>query len=259
MADPLSVASAIFAGVATGLAVRSPPQQLGRLRSGVTQPSSRTGLARLLDGRLDAPSWRRRTVVAAPVGAAVLVLAGRSGMHPLWPAATAAAVLTAALMIGLGWLESSAAKARRQQLVADLPQALELMAAALAAGAPLRRAVAAVVEVFDGPVADDLGQVLAAVDLGVADAQAWRDLATSPAWSRVASDIARSAESGTMMVETLRQHASRARADRRAQLEIAAKSVGVRSVLPLMLCFMPAFILIGIVPTVSSALLTVLR
>ena len=48
-------------------------------------------------------------------------------------------------------------------------------------------------------------------------------------------------------------HADEARAERTAAVEIAARQVGVRSVLPLMLCFIPAFLLLGIVPTVVSA------
>ena len=32
-------------------------------------------------------------------------------------------------------------------------------------------------------------------------------------------------------------------------------AVGVRSVLPLMTCFLPAFLLLGVVPTVASAVL----
>jgi hypothetical protein len=53
----------------------------------------------------------------------------------------------------------------------ELPQALELPAGCIAAGLPVRTACAAVVQSFDGPVADDLGQVLSLMDLGVGDAE----------------------------------------------------------------------------------------
>jgi hypothetical protein len=55
-------------------------------------------------------------------------------------------------------------------------------------------------------------------------------------------------------VTTLRHHAVQARARREAALQVVARSVGVRSVLPLMTCFIPAFLLLGVVPTVASAL-----
>ena len=61
-------------------------------------------------------------------------------------------------------------------------------------------------------------------------------------------------ESGTRLTECLRQHADSARENRRAALQVRARSVGVRSVLPLMVCFIPSFLLLGVVPTVASAL-----
>jgi pilus assembly protein TadC len=57
-----------------------------------------------------------------------------------------------------------------------------------------------------------------------------------------------------MVIESLRRHAAAARDARRARLVIRARSVGVRSVLPLMTCFIPSFLLLGVVPTVVSAL-----
>jgi pilus assembly protein TadC len=42
------------------------------------------------------------------------------------------------------------------------------------------------------------------------------------------------------------------RATRRAALDQAAKAVGVKAVAPLGLCFLPAFMLLGIVPLVAS-------
>ena len=56
------------------------------------------------------------------------------------------------------------------------------------------------------------------------------------------------------MVEALSRHAAAAREARRTVLVVRARSVGVRSVLPLMTCFIPAFLLLGVVPTVASAL-----
>jgi pilus assembly protein TadC len=60
-------------------------------------------------------------------------------------------------------------------------------------------------------------------------------------------------------VAALRSHAAAARERRRAALQQAARAVGVRSVLPLTTCFLPAFLLLGIVPTVASAVLHAFR
>ena len=168
-----------------------------------------------------------------------------------WLAWPVLAGLTAVL---LGLLEPRAVRRRRERLIADTPQALDLLAACLAAGMPVRLAGRVVVEAFDGPVAEDLGRVLALVDLGVAEAEAWRTLARHPQLGPAAADLSRSVESGTLMVEALGRHAAAAREARRTALVVRARSVGVRSVLPLMTCFIPAFLLLGVVPTVVSAL-----
>jgi pilus assembly protein TadC len=156
-------------------------------------------------------------------------------------------------VLALGWLEPRSARHRRQRLIMEGPQALELLAACLAAGLPARTACSAVVQSVDGPVADDLGQVLSLMELGVADVDAWRVLDDHPQLGLAAADLARSAESGTSMVEGLQHHAAAARGARRGALQVRARAVGVRSVLPMMTCFIPSFMLLGIVPAIVSA------
>jgi pilus assembly protein TadC len=123
---------------------------------------------------------------------------------------------------------------------------------------PVRTACAAVVRTFDGPVADDLGQVLSLLELGVSDVAAWSALHDHPQLGLAAADLARSVESGTSMVEGLRHHAAAARKARRSALQVQARAVGVRSVLPLMTCFIPSFMLLGVVPAVVSAVFNAL-
>ncbi len=168
----------------------------------------------------------------------------------LWLAGSVIAVLGA---VGLGWLTPRSAARRRQQLILQAPQALELMGSCLDAGMPVRQACRAIVDAFDGPIADDLGRVVALVELGASDAAAWRSLHDHPQLGPAADDLARSVESGTMLVEGLRRHAADARQARQGALQVRARAVGVRTVLPLMVCFIPSFLLLGVVPTVVSA------
>ena len=169
-----------------------------------------------------------------------------------WPVAT---VVCAVL---LGCLEPLSARRRREQLISDTPQALELIALGLAAGMPVRAAARVVADAYDSAVGEDLGRVLALVDLGMPDAEAWRTLGDHPQLGPAAQDLARSVESGTMVIEALRRHAAAAREARRAAQVVRARSVGVRSVLPLMICFIPSFLLLGVVPTVVSSLVAAL-
>ena len=254
----VALLSALLAGTCVSLWLVSPGEQLKR--SGRSQSS--TGRIRRVPGwppaRSDAAPLPRRLIVSAAAGVAVgLGMAGQGGTFaPLgW---VLIPVLTAVGAIVLGRLEPAVSRQRRQRLVMELPQALQLMSACLAAGMPLRTATDAVAAAFEGPVHEDLNRVLALVDLGFGDAEAWRSLRTDPLWGATAVDLARSVESGTMMVDVLVHHAGHARSRRRAELEVGAKAVGVRSVLPLMTCFLPAFLLLGVVPTVASAILNAL-
>ncbi len=210
----------------------------------------------LVRGRLDAPPLRRRLLVAGAGSSAVaLVLLALVDSLPLGPVAAlvpAAAVVGAA---GLGLLEPASTRARQRRLVMEAPQALDLLAACLAAGLPPRNATAAVVSVFDGPLAEDLGAVARAVDVGLSDATAWRSLRGHPQLGEAAVDLARAVESGTRMVETLTFYARDARQRRASAVESTAKAVGVRCVLPMMICFVPSFILVGVLPAVVSAFL----
>jgi len=260
LVDAGVVVTALLAALAAGWGVRSPAEQLARTQDpGRTgQPAGPPGWRRFWAARLDAAPLRRRVLVslAGAVGAALAVraLGGSMGMIGWFLLPVLALVGT----VGLGKLESSDSRSRQERLVLDMPQALDLLAAALAAGLPLRQATGAVTGVFDGPVGADLDQVLTLVDLGVSDAEAWRSLSSSPHWGAVAVDVARSVESGTLLVDVLVHHAGAARRLRRAALEVRAKAVGVRSVLPLMTCFLPAFLLLGVIPTVASAVLAAL-
>jgi pilus assembly protein TadC len=249
-----------LAGLAVFLILRDPAGELRRLtrrRSKLAEVAA--PLTRLFEGRADAPPLRRRLLLGvACVPALSLLGIGIDGWlgHAIW---FAIPVVAATGVLVLGWVEPPSARRRRQQLIMEVPQALELMAACLGAGLPVRTACAAVVRTFDGAVADDLGQVLALQQLGVPDVAAWRTLCDHPQWGLAAADLTRSVESGTSMVEGLRHHAAAAREARRSELLMRARTVGVRSVLPLMTCFIPSFLLLGIVPAVVSAVFHALR
>jgi pilus assembly protein TadC len=252
---------AVLAGAALLLALPPPDRGLRRLRRPAPPPAALPGgpLGRLFAGRPEAPPLRRRVGLGLVVGGAVCLAASRLlAAAPVWLWGSWPLVGLASVLL-LGWLEPRSARERRQRLVLETPQALELIAACLAAGMPPRQAAAAVVQAFDGPVADDLGQVLRSVELGTPDAQAWRALGRHAQLGPAAWDLARSVESGTELVPALRRHAAAARDRRRAALQQAARAVGVRSVLPLTTCFLPAFLLLGIVPTVASAVLHAFR
>ncbi len=153
-----------------------------------------------------------------------------------------------------GWRLRPRAPRADLRAVRDTPLMLDLLAACLAAGLPSRAACRTVAAAFDSPLSADLNRVVALTELGASDADAWRSLMDHPQLAPAAADLARCLESGTRLAETLRSHAAGARDRQREAAMVRARAVGVRSVLPMMTCFIPAFILLGVLPTVASAL-----
>jgi pilus assembly protein TadC len=195
-------------------------------------------------------------VVGAASGVACLpwwLSGARSRTRPVPDAAAAASGLT-----------GPRGRARREQAVAvDVVLVLELVDAAVATGVPLPRALGAVGAAIGGARGETLRRAAAALVLGASWSTAWSSASSaSPASSsssasadglRVLTDALQPAwTTGSAPGPALRACAEAVRRERRGKVREAAGSLGVRLVLPLGVCFLPAFVLLGIVPVVLS-------
>jgi pilus assembly protein TadC len=147
-------------------------------------------------------------------------------------------------------LESGASRSRREQRRADLPDVLSLLAAALSAGLPVSTALAAVADAAGGPLAPDLVRVSELSALGAGPAAAWGEIADDPVLGEVARAARRSADSGAALAEAMERLAADLRADAQYRAEATARRAGVLAMAPLALCFLPAFVCLGLVPVV---------
>ncbi len=159
----------------------------------------------------------------------------------------------------LGRLEPPAARRERQHAAADLPYLVDLLAAGLRAGLPVERTVAVVAAAAKGPAADRLARVARAVTLGLPPNQAWSALSDLPGGARVTATVARSADSGAALAAAFERLADELRAGRTTAADAAARRAGVFIVLPLGLCFLPAFVFAGVVPVIVAVLGDLLR
>jgi len=91
-----------------------------------------------------------------------------------------------------------------------------------------------------------------ALRLGADAGTAWRHLADLDGASRLISAAVRSAGSGAALATTLRRIAADLRADDADRAEARARRAAVLLVLPLGLCFLPAFVLAGLAPVVIA-------
>jgi Flp pilus assembly protein TadB len=223
------------------------------------------------------PSSRRRLgVVAAgpPVGAgaerpdtsgsppATVVLASAAAIGGVGVAVVVGgaiglvvgAAAAAAAFVVLRRLEPAATRRRRERLAADLPTAVDLLGACLHVGRPPDDALRVVAAAVGGPVGHDLGVVTARLALGADPVGVWREIGAQPGpLAPLGRTMARSLQTGAPLADGLRLLAFDLRGRRRAAAEQQARSVGVRAAAPLGLCFLPAFVLIGIVPSIAGA------
>ena len=136
-------------------------------------------------------------------------------------------------------------------VVADLPLALDLLAACLLGGASISEAVRAVAAALSGPCGERLERVAAALAVGSTPAQAWVALGDDRGPTGAAARaLARAADGGAPVAIGVQRVAEEVRREAAGRAESAARRAGVLSVAPLGLCFLPAFMLVGVVPAV---------
>ncbi|MEV4341221.1 type II secretion system F family protein [Streptomyces sp. NPDC049590] len=131
-----------------------------------------------------------------------------------------------------------------------LPLAADLLAACIAAGAAPVIAAHAVGEALGGPVGQALARGAAEVRLGGAPADAWRNLALLPGAGALARLLERADESGLPAAGPVARLASDARAEWARTATARSRRAAVLISAPVGLCFLPAFIAVGVVPVV---------
>ncbi|WP_371781431.1 type II secretion system F family protein [Streptosporangium subroseum] len=141
---------------------------------------------------------------------------------------------------------------QRARVTADLPLAADLMVACLRAGQPISGAIGVTVEAIGGPLGDRLAWVNGQLRLGAAPESAWQVLASERSLAPLARTMSRAALSGAPVADVLIRLADDSRQAARAASSAAAQRVGVQAVAPLGLCFLPAFVFLGIIPVVAG-------
>jgi len=150
----------------------------------------------------------------------------------------------------------------RHRLIAAAPPAVDLFAASLTAGLLPADAATVVATAFAGQRSDDTLSVIArrfaeaaeALRAGADPETAWRPLIVDEATAAVGAAALRSSRTGapasTTVVKAARDLWGAAEQAAQAQIRAAA----VRAVAPLSLCFLPAFVVLGLAPTAVGLL-----
>ena len=202
--------------------------------------------------RAHGPALMRIVVTLATASGSVVLLGGPVGVLVAVPAA-------AGTWWATGRMEPPAVRRRREQLTASVPHVVDLMAACLVVGLSPAAAVEQITAAVDPPVREELAALAARLRLGVDPVTVWRDLAGHPQLGGLGRSIARAVDSGASVADAMQRLAEDLRRRTRADVETRARAVGVKAALPLGICLLPAFVLVGVVPLVAGSVPVLLR
>lgn len=206
------------------------------------------GLGRSLRALARRPSDARadlRVGVAALVGVVVAVL-----LSPLL------ALPAVALSGGLpAWRDRAARRTRARLVRATLPDVIDLFRLAVGAGLSVHQAIDAVAPRSPEPVHAALEEVRRRVALGarLGDAYDALDALGDPVLP-LAAALRGAARHGAPLASALERVAADARVLRRRRAEEDARRLPVQLLFPLVLCVLPAFGLLAVVPLLLASL-----
>ncbi|MET9493529.1 type II secretion system F family protein [Streptomyces sp. NPDC006552] len=138
----------------------------------------------------------------------------------------------------------------RAEAERQLPLVADLLAACIAAGAEPVVAARVVGESVGGPVGRAMERGAAQVRLGGEPGVAWRELRAIPRAVALVRLLERAGESGAPAAAPVAQFAAECRAERGRRATAVARRAAVIITAPVGLCFLPAFLVIGVVPVV---------
>lgn len=149
--------------------------------------------------------------------------------------------------------------AATEEAARQLPLAADLLAACVSAGAGPREAAEAVGESLGGPVGDRLVSTAAALRLGGEPVGTWGRFGEIPGASDLARCLERAGSTGAPAADPVARVADRLRAERARQAAARAGRAQALITAPVGLCFLPAFLAVGVAPVVIGLATGLLR
>ena len=171
-----------------------------------------------------------------------------------------AALFFCAGLGGAGWVLpdialSSRARTRREQMRADLPDALDLLAVSVEAGLGFDAALTKITEHMEGPLSDEFGLALGEIRVGEQRADALKKMAQRTGAPEVASftrSIIQADQLGISLGRILRVQAADTRLRRQAAAEERAMKAPVKMLFPTVLFIFPSMFVVILGPAIIN-------
>ncbi|ALV46992.1 hypothetical protein MB46_17410 [Arthrobacter alpinus] len=136
--------------------------------------------------------------------------------------------------------------------MASVPLLLELLGTALDSGMTVQGALRAVAYVAESDIQTRLLRVVAGLEIGASWQNSWEGNTSRRDVAQIHDALSFGALTGASSAPLLYAEALRSRRAASRSAEKRAAALGVKLVLPLGLCSLPAFIALGIVPVVMA-------
>lgn len=127
---------------------------------------------------------------------------------------------------------------------------LDLLAASLRTGCPIPAAMTAVGSAIRGQHGAILERAAAHLSLGASWESAWTQVGYRNQLEQVAAALAPAWLNGAPVAGILQHAKRRIRQQNQARDRVAARQLGVRLIGPVAVCYLPAFIALGLIPVV---------
>ena len=192
---------------------------------------------------LDLPRILGIKITLAVMGAFVLVVNGQVLLGLI-----AAAVL---FFLPDYWVVSVRDQ-RQDRIRSDAADVIDQLTICVEAGLGFDAALARVAATTEGPLTDELRHTMSDIRAGVPRGQALRALADRAQIEEIrqlVTALLQAQKHGVPMAETLRIQSSEMRLKRTQRTEEKAAKLTVKMIFPIILCFLPVFMIIAMVPS----------
>jgi len=171
-------------------------------------------------------------------------------------------IALAVVTIGIGWRGfdvylTNRARARQEQIQAELPDIADQIAIPVQAGLSFEQAIGRTVDSTEGPLSEELGRFLHDVRLGMSRTQAFRSLherADVADMTNFVRAIAQAEKTGVSIADVLQIQADELRIKRRQRAEERAMKLPVLMLLPLVTCILPPLLMVLLGPAVLQVI-----
>lgn len=194
-----------------------------------------------------------KVLLAVAVGCMLLggaVIARASGLF--WLVALGSTVL--AFFLPDAWLSNRIA-ARQKEIRRKLPDMLDMLTISIEAGLGFDQAISKIVRLSEGALSRELARALQEIQAGSNRTDALRNLSKRtevPELDTFITSIVQAEQLGIPIGQVLRTQAKEMRLTRRQRAEEQAQKTPVKIVFPLVLCILPATMIVIVGPAIIS-------